>query len=171
MSRYTSDNVRYWKYPIPKNRTEFKLLMRQNDSTEKTEWDQLYLSPPPADKKNEPTLPKELEFEKAPLFSRTSTLTQIIITLIVSWVVYPVMNPKGDSSSSDNEEVMENEDDENGTAPDPASNQFEFSWYDYSGNHKTFRFTGNEGIQVDLAKNLTPVAAFDLFFSPPPPPP
>ncbi|KAG5878213.1 hypothetical protein JTB14_018090 [Gonioctena quinquepunctata] len=54
-----------------------------------------------------------------------------------------------DPSSSDNEEVMENKDDENGTAPDPASNQFEFSWYDYSGNHKTFRFTGNEGIQVD----------------------
>ncbi|KAG5886203.1 hypothetical protein JTB14_012570 [Gonioctena quinquepunctata] len=71
-----------------------------------------------------------------------------------------------DPISSDNEEVMENEDDENGTAPDPASKQFEFSWYDYSGNHKTFRFTGNEGIQVDLAKNLTPVAAFDLFFSP-----
>ncbi|KAG5868230.1 hypothetical protein JTB14_014176 [Gonioctena quinquepunctata] len=61
---------------------------------------------------------------------------------------------------------MENGDDENGTAPDLASNQFEFSWYDYSGNHKTFRFTGNEGIQVDLAKNLTPVAAFDQFFSP-----
>ncbi|KAG5878432.1 hypothetical protein JTB14_015917 [Gonioctena quinquepunctata] len=71
-----------------------------------------------------------------------------------------------DPISSDNEEVMENEDDENGTAPDPASKQFEFSWYDYSGNHKTFRFTGNEGIQVDLAKNLTPVAAFDQFFSP-----
>ncbi|KAG5883488.1 hypothetical protein JTB14_013132 [Gonioctena quinquepunctata] len=71
-----------------------------------------------------------------------------------------------DPSSSDNEEVMENEDDKNGTAPDPASNQFEFSWYDYSGNHKTFRFTGNEGIQVDLAKNLTPVAALDQFFSP-----
>ncbi|KAG5865579.1 hypothetical protein JTB14_014081 [Gonioctena quinquepunctata] len=69
-----------------------------------------------------------------------------------------------DPSSSDNEEVMENVDDENGTAPDPASYQFEFSWYDYSGNHKIFRFPGNEGIQVDLAKNLTPVAAFDLFF-------
>ncbi|KAG5883366.1 hypothetical protein JTB14_022931 [Gonioctena quinquepunctata] len=51
-----------------------------------------------------------------------------------------------DPSSSDNEEVMENEDDEN--APDPASNQFEFSWYDYSGNHKTFRFTGNEGLGI-----------------------
>ncbi|KAG5878169.1 hypothetical protein JTB14_026070 [Gonioctena quinquepunctata] len=35
-----------------------------------------------------------------------------------------------DPSSSDNEELMGNEDDENGTAPDPASNQFEFSWYD-----------------------------------------
>ncbi|KAG5895765.1 hypothetical protein JTB14_029535 [Gonioctena quinquepunctata] len=71
-----------------------------------------------------------------------------------------------DPNSSDDEEVMENVDDENGTAPDLASNQFGFSWYDYSGNHKTFRFPGNEGIQVDLAKNLTPVAAFDLFFSP-----
>lgn len=62
-----------------------------------------------------------------------------------------------DPNSSENEEVMENEDDENGTAPDHASNQFKFTWYDYSGNHQTFRFTADEGIQVNLAKNLTPV--------------
>ncbi|KAG5861480.1 hypothetical protein JTB14_024712 [Gonioctena quinquepunctata] len=58
MSPYKSDNVRYWKYPIPRNSTEYKLLMRRNDSTEKTEWNQLYLYLPPADKKNEPTLLK-----------------------------------------------------------------------------------------------------------------
>lgn len=71
-----------------------------------------------------------------------------------------------ESSSSDNAEVIENEDDENDTAPDLPSNQFKFSWRDYSGNHQTFRFSGNEGIQVDLAQNLTPVDAFHLFFSP-----
>ncbi|KAG5861300.1 hypothetical protein JTB14_022383 [Gonioctena quinquepunctata] len=49
MSRYKSDNVRYWKYSIPRNSTEFKLLMRRNE----TEWNQLYLSPTSADEKNE----------------------------------------------------------------------------------------------------------------------
>ncbi|CAG9814813.1 unnamed protein product [Phaedon cochleariae] len=59
-----------------------------------------------------------------------------------------------DSSLSDGAEVVENEDDENDTAPDPASNQFKFSWYEYSGNHQTLRFTGNEGKQCDLSRGL-----------------
>lgn len=71
-----------------------------------------------------------------------------------------VSSDESNSSSSDNAE------DENELAADPTSNQFKFSWYDYTGNHRTFLFTGNEGIQVDLAQNLTPVDAFELFFSP-----
>lgn len=36
-------------------------------------------------------------------------------------------------------------------------------WAEYEGRHKSFTFTGNSGLQIDLAEDITPFDAFSLF--------
>lgn len=38
-----------------------------------------------------------------------------------------------------------------------------FKWTEYEGRHKTFTFTGNSGLQIDVAEDITPFDAFTLF--------
>ncbi|CAH2010705.1 unnamed protein product [Acanthoscelides obtectus] len=59
-----------------------------------------------------------------------------------------------ESSSSDDDELIQDEGHEpEPTILDPSNKQFDFVWYDYSGNHQTFQFSGNEEIHPNLAKD------------------
>ncbi|KAJ8930606.1 hypothetical protein NQ314_016576 [Rhamnusium bicolor] len=70
-----------------------------------------------------------------------------------------------DPGTNNDAEITEAEDEEQAAA-NPADNQLLFFWHEYSGNHKTFPFIGNEGIQINLPANCTPLDVFKLFFSP-----
>lgn len=63
----------------------------------------------------------------------------------------------------ENEITQDSEEDENDVLGPPAPGRpinNAFDWGPYEGRHKTFQFTGNEGLNVGLPNNITPTDAF-----------